>query len=120
MSTTWKELQETCLRKIFSLDGRELVRDSSTTAYINAMPAAANEAMHILATTGRYWKKVCTIVQGEEEATESAMRLGSMNAYDLAGIAGDFYCMDGVKLATADGYGDFADYHVYSFVSVFV
>ena len=50
ITTTWKELQETCLRKMFSLDGAELVRHGDTHPYLNSMPAAANEAMNILAT----------------------------------------------------------------------
>ena len=62
MNTTWKELQETCLRKMFSLDGAELVRDNNTESYMNSMPAAANEAMLILATAGRYWQKCLCIL----------------------------------------------------------
>lgn len=112
MSTTWKELQETCLRKIDSLDGVNLVMDSNTTAYINAMPAAANEAMHLLATSGRYWKKCFTIEQGAAEATEATMQLGSLNAYDLREMIGDYYCMDKIKLAKGGVYGDYPYYQM--------
>lgn len=105
MSMTWKELQETCLRKMFSLDGTELVRDSSTTPYINSMPAAANEAMRILATVGRYWQKCHTIEQGGENATTPTLQLGKNNAYDLAEMTGDFYSMKEVMLLYDDSYG---------------
>lgn len=71
MSITWKELQETCLRKMDSLDGVALTKDSNNAAYLYGMPAAANEALMLLATNGRYWKKLLTITQGEgETATE--------------------------------------------------
>jgi hypothetical protein len=112
MNTTWKELQETCLRKIFSLDGDELTQDSATLPYLNAMPAAANEALLLLATTGRYWKKVLTIEQGTEAATEPDMVLGSLNAYDLRKAAEDFYCIDSMKLANGEGYGLFEGYEM--------
>lgn len=122
MNTTWKELQETCLRKMFSLDGRELVRDSSTNPYLHSMPSAANEAMRILATTGRYWKKCLTIRQGDEDATDmeeasslaeetqdvsakAKFQLGAYNAYDLAELTGDFYSMREVMLSNGGNYG---------------
>ena len=63
MSITWKELQETCLRKMDSLDGVALTKDSNNAAYLYGMPAAANEALMLLATNGRYWKKLLTITQ---------------------------------------------------------
>ena len=65
MSITWKELQETCLRKMDSLDGVALTKDSNNAAYLYGMPAAANEALMLLATNGRYWKKLLTITQKE-------------------------------------------------------
>ena len=48
MSITWKELQETCLRKMDSLDGVALAKDSNNAAYLYGMPAAANEALMLL------------------------------------------------------------------------
>ena len=112
MNTTWKELQETCLRKIFSLDNVNIVRDSTTNPYIYGMPAAANEALMLLATTGRYWKKCLTIEQGGEAAAEPDMVLGGMNCYDLRKTAGDFYCIDSMKLAAGDGYGVYDGYEM--------
>lgn len=112
MDMTWKELQEDCLRKMFSLDGTELVRDSSTNPYLNSMPAAANEAMRILATTGRYWKKCTTITQGGESPTPAPLTLGGYYGYDLKALTGDFYCIQGIKLASGSDYGDYDGYRM--------
>ena len=76
MSITWKELQETCLRKMDSLDGAALAKDSNNAAYLYGMPAAANEALMLLATNGRYWKKLLTITQGEGETATKGEPLG--------------------------------------------
>ena len=107
---TWKELQETCLRKLDSLDGDSLVKESNTTAYINAMPAAANEALHLLATNGRYWKKMLTIEQNWEEAAQGGELLGGFIAYDLKQLAANFYCIDQVKLVNGSEYGIYDGY----------
>lgn len=107
---TWKELQETCLRKMFSLDEADLIEDSTTMPYINAMPAAATEAMNILVTAGRHFKKCLTIRQGWSEEAQSGKLLGGMVAYDLRQLADDFYCIDHVNLATDEAYGDYHDY----------
>ena len=80
MSITWKELQETCLRKMDSLDGAALAKDSNNAAYLYGMPAAANEALMLLATNGRYWKKLLTITQGEGETATKGEPLGGFLA----------------------------------------
>lgn len=112
MKMTWKELQETCLRKMDSLDGANLVKDSNTTAYINAMPAAANEAMHILATVGRYWKKCLTIEQGWNEIAQGGELLGGFIAYDLGQMVDDFYCLDRINLLAGNDYGTLTGYRM--------
>ncbi len=112
MATTWKELQENCLRKLFSLDGAALVRDSNTNAYLNSMPAAANEAMRILTTIGRYWRKCVTITQGGEEETPPTLRLGAYKGYDLPTLAGNFYCIREVRLAASESYAPYPAYQM--------
>lgn len=107
---TWKELQETCLRKMFSLDEVDLVQDSTTKPYINSMPAAATEAMNILATAGRYFKKCITIDQ-DWDASGGEL-LGGMVAYDLRQLADDFYCIDQVTLINGENYGSFHGYRL--------
>lgn len=107
---TWKELQETCLRKMDSLDGASLKRDSNNAAYIYGMPAAANEALHLLATNGRYWKKMLNIEQNWEEAAQGGELLGGFIAYDLKQLAKNFYCIDQVKLVNGSEYGIYDGY----------
>ena len=107
---TWKELQETCLRKMDSLDGASLTKDSNNSAYIYAMPAAANEALNLLATNGRYWKKMLTIDQNWDEAVQEGDLLGGFIAYDLKQLAENFYCIDQVKLVSGSEYGSYDGY----------
>lgn len=110
MSITWKELQETCLRKMDSLDGAALAKDSNNAAYLYGMPAAANEALMLLATNGRYWKKLLTITQGEGETATKGEPLGGFLAYDLRQLAEGFYCIDKIKRASGTEYGDYSGY----------
>lgn len=110
MSITWKELQETCLRKMDSLDGAALAKDSNNAAYLYGMPAAANEALMLLATNGRYWKKLLTITQGEGETATKGEPLGGFLAYDLRQLAEGFYCIDKIKRASGTDYGTYSGY----------
>lgn len=52
----WKDIKYTTLQKMFSVSGsqREIPNDSSTMEYINAMPAACNEALELLSTAGKF------------------------------------------------------------------
>ena len=110
MSITWKELQETCLRKMDSLDGAALAKDSNNAACLYGMPAAANEALMLLATNGRYWKKLLTITQKEGETATKGEPLGGFLAYDLRQLAEGFYCIDKIKLASGTDYGTYSGY----------
>ena len=49
---TWGEVKLAALQRIFSNDGASLNRDDSNEEYLNAMPAAANEALTILTGAG--------------------------------------------------------------------
>lgn len=109
MSITWKELQETCLRKMDSLDAASLTKDSNNQTYIYGMPAAANEALMLLATSGRYWKKLITIRQEDGESPEGEP-LGDFLAYDLRRLADGFYCIDRIKRLNEDGYSTYQGY----------
>lgn len=107
---TWKELQEACLRKMFSLDGVTLVRDSNTSPYINSMPAAANGALRLLATAGRPFKKWVTIEQGGKTPTDATWSMGGWKGYDMEQLTDDFYCISEVLLADEANYTRFFDY----------
>lgn len=49
---TWGEVKLATLQKMFSSDGTTInVNDESIKEYLNSMPAAANEAIRMLATS---------------------------------------------------------------------
>lgn len=52
--TTWLDIKEASLRKMFSLSGAEIKLDNNTKEYIYAMPQACNEALQMLATVGKF------------------------------------------------------------------
>lgn len=53
---TWKDIKYTTLQKMFSVTGSQttIPNDSATMEYVNAMPAACNEALDLLATAGKF------------------------------------------------------------------
>lgn len=53
---TWKDIKFTTLQKMFSVTGSQtnIPNDSATMEYVNAMPAAFNEALELLATSGKF------------------------------------------------------------------
>lgn len=53
---TWKDIKYTTLQKMFSITGSAttIPNDSATMEYVNAMPAAANEALQLLTTAGKF------------------------------------------------------------------
>lgn len=52
--TTWKDIKLATLQKMFSSNGTTISADSSTAEYIYAMPQAANEALQLLSTAGKF------------------------------------------------------------------
>lgn len=52
--TTWQDIKDASLRKMFSLTGSEIKLDNNTKEYIYAMPQACNEALQMLATVGKF------------------------------------------------------------------
>ena len=59
--TTWKDIKLATLQKMFSSNGTTIQADSSTSEYIYAMPQAANEALQLLATAGKFIVKTLEI-----------------------------------------------------------
>ena len=53
---TWKDIKYTTLQKMFSVTGSQtnIPNDSATMEYVNAMPAAFNEALELLSTAGKF------------------------------------------------------------------
>lgn len=51
---TWKEIKIATLRKMFSAEGNDIPTDDATLEYVAGMPQAANEALQLLSTAGKY------------------------------------------------------------------
>lgn len=118
---TWDELRVTCLQKIFEIKGDELTQDSNTQQYIKSMPSAANEAMLILTTAGRYLRKCVTFTSKAsaseatadlegEEVPKADFSIGGWNGYDLKKIAPDFYSLEGIYYGNAESYEPYTEY----------
>lgn len=60
--TTWKDIKLATLQKMFSSNGTTIQADSSTAEYIYAMPQAANEALQLLSTAGKFIVKTHEII----------------------------------------------------------
>lgn len=66
---TWYDVKLATLQKMFASDGTDISgTDEATKEYINAMPQAANEAVEMLCTAGRYLRKSYTIDKTAGEA----------------------------------------------------
>jgi hypothetical protein len=52
--TTWYDIKDATLRKMFSLSGSTIKLDNNTKEYLYAMPQACNEALQMLATVGKF------------------------------------------------------------------
>ena len=102
---TWDDLRITCLQKIFEIKGDTLTQDSNTQQYIKSMPAAANEAMLILATAGRYLRKCVTLDFDCIDRRKPDFSIGGWNGYDLKKIAPDFYSLEEIYHGGVDDYG---------------
>lgn len=58
---TWGDVKLTTFQKMFSADGDSIPTDSSARDYEAAMPSAANEALQMLATAGKFIIKTINI-----------------------------------------------------------
>lgn len=59
--TTWADIKLGTLKKMFAANGNSIPTDASTTDYVAAMPDAANEALQMLATAGKFIIKATDI-----------------------------------------------------------
>ena len=60
---TWLDVKIATLQKMNAITGDILVENTSTTPYLKAMPQAANEALQLLSTAGKYIIKSVGITQ---------------------------------------------------------
>ena len=58
---TWKDIKVATLQKMEAADGNEIPTDDSVTDYVAAMPQAANEALLLLSTAGKFIIKSISI-----------------------------------------------------------
>jgi len=95
------------LQKMFAVTGTTIVVNSSTTPYINSMPAVANEALQLCSTVAKYIIKSVDITQ---DGTDP----GLVMKYDLKTLAADFYSLGTNKVYFNDGeeYGATNDYSI--------
>lgn len=92
---TWKDLKLASLQKMFSANGTTIPTDSSTRDYIASMPYAANEAMQMIATAGKYFTGELVIEKEDTERTK----------YNLSELT------DGAFYEIEDAYYDNGDIH---------
>lgn len=64
--STWYDVKLATLQKMFAADST-IITDESTLGYLAAMPYAANEALEMLSTAGKYLVKNVTIVHNPVE-----------------------------------------------------
>lgn len=60
--TTWLDIKDASLRKMYAISGLDIKMDSNTKEYIYAMPQACNEALQMLATVGKFLKNKKTFI----------------------------------------------------------
>lgn len=79
---TWGEAELITLQKVFAVSGSKVEINDTTAPYIAAMPHAANEALSLLATCGKYIVKSIEITTAEDNYR-----------FKLTDKAADFYTL---------------------------
>lgn len=89
---TWYDVKLAALQKMFASDGTDISNpDEATKEYLNAMPHAANEAIEMLCTAGRYLRKSYMTSKDKGEALTVNLeyevpdywRMGNIEVYKL-------------------------------------
>lgn len=101
MAMTWKDIKIATLQKMFAAEGGEIPTDGSADDYIAAMPYAANEALNMLATAGRFLVKSYVIAHD-----------GTNKEYDLTTLISDYYMLDKLVYKTETSVADFFAYRL--------
>lgn len=93
---TWQEIKLATLQKMFSSDGTTIdANDDAISEYLNAMPQAANEALQMLSTAGRYIRK-STVIEKDK---------GEKFALDMTSELKDFYSLGALEIYSLDDNG---------------
>jgi hypothetical protein len=77
--------------KLFAYGGDDPLTDGLAEPYLPLMPAAANEALHLLATAGRF-------IQHSVQIPPEESPQGDYRRCDLKELAKDFYFLDSEKI----------------------
>lgn len=105
---TWQEIKLATLQKMFSSDGNTIdENDDAISEYLNAMPQAANEALQMLATAGRYIRKSTTIEKSK----------GETFALDMTSELKDFYRIGTLEVYSLDDNGVPTEYNGAAFMA---
>jgi len=105
---TWYDIKLATLQKMFSAEGNDIPDDGSVDDYLAAMPYAANEALAMLATAGRFLIKSCVIEHD-----------GENQKYDMKSLVDDYYDIDRIIYESGSVYREFARYSMENAMLVF-
>jgi hypothetical protein len=101
MAMTWKDIKVATLQKMFAAEGNDIPDDGSADDYLAAMPYAANEALQMLATAGRFLIKALAI---EHDGTNAK--------YDLNTLTGDYYDLHYIVYENGSDYRRYVRYQM--------
>lgn len=99
MAMTWKDIKVATLQKMYAADGDDIPTDGSADEYLAGMVYAANEAINMLATAGRYLLKSQVIAHD-----------GTNKKYDLTTVINDFYEFEKIMVDDNNSVRDFYKY----------
>jgi len=94
---TWKEIKIAALQRMFAIPGDDIVMDDTTQPYLLSMPAAANEALQLLSTAGKFLIKYHEL---EQDGTQKGIQ-----RYDLRALCESFYSVKDNQIFVEDENG---------------
>lgn len=93
---TWKDIKRATLQRLFVIEGGTVVISDTTKPYIDAMPAAANEGIYLLAAAGGVGIKYLSFEKKRAD--------GKCSRFDMNKYADDFRSFtDEVYIQTEKG-----------------
>lgn len=104
---TWGECKLVSLQRMFSVTTSEIPTDSTTMEYVYAMPGAANEALALLCTAGRYLVKnkkfsFARPIVGKDGEEIVVPETGLVHL-SMRSLVDDFYLLDEDQLYYEEG-----------------
>lgn len=99
----WFDVKLATLQKMFAADGELIPQDGSVDDYLAGMPYAANEALQMLSTAGKYVIKNYVIEHEYSDNVEDCR-------YDMGDLVDDYFQLSEVYIENEDGYRKFTEY----------